>query len=121
MIFVKNEWSSGTQQIEHRFDLLIRTRPKVKEVKEMEEVKEVKEEEGRTRKKARKKTEVKKKINGRREKRKARRAGPPLIHPNSRSPAPGGCILLIMIRPYLHARIFRMTAVQATPSNYHYH
>ena len=61
----------------------------------MEEVKEVKEEEGRRRKKARKKTTVKKKGKGRREKRKARRAGSPLIHPNSRSPAPGGCILLI--------------------------
>ena len=71
---------------------MIRTRPKVKEVKEMEEVKEVKEE-GRRRKKARKKTTVKKKGKGRREKRKARRAGSPLIHPNSRSPAPGGCIL----------------------------
>ena len=64
----------------------------VKEMKEVKEVKEVKEEEGRIRKKARKKAEVRKKGKGRREKRKARRAGPPLIHPNSRSPAPGGCI-----------------------------
>ena len=68
----------------------------VKEMKEVKEVKEVKEEEGRRRTKARKKTDVRTKGKGRREKRKARRAGPPLIHPNSRSPAPGGCILMMI-------------------------
>ena len=96
LVFFSKKRKKQQQQIEHWFDLLVRTRPKVKEVTEMEEVKEVKEEEGRRRKKARKKIEVKKKGKGRREKRKARRAGPPLTHPNSRSPAPGGCILEVL-------------------------
>ena len=60
-------------------------------------IKEVKEQEGRTRKNPRKNTEVRKKGKRRREKRKARRAGPPLTHPKSRSPAPGGCILIASI------------------------
>ena len=32
----------------------------------------------------------------RKKKTKPRRAGPPLIHPNSRSPAPGGCMLILI-------------------------